>query len=54
MADIGYEDVKCHFCGGRNAGYARTQNGKDYDACMKCAKKAKAAEAAGNEKLKAE
>ena len=38
---VGYENVKCHFCSGRNAAFARTENGKDYDACFKCAREVK-------------
>lgn len=38
---IGYENDKCHWCGAGEAGYWREEDGKMYDACMKCAKKAK-------------
>lgn len=34
----GYELDICHFCGASEAGYARTEKGKTYDACNKCAR----------------
>ena len=40
-AGIGYENDICHFCGKNEAGYAREENKKVYDACHKCAKSAK-------------
>ena len=38
---IGYEQDVCHFCKSKDAGYGRQENGRVYDACHKCAKKAK-------------
>lgn len=46
MEAPGYEEDRCHFCGGKEAGFQMreagtndTENAKYFDACQKCVRK---------------